>query len=52
MSVLLHPYMPSSTDKLLAALGSPDVGFDHAAFRSHSSGATVTPLEPLFPKRT
>ena len=51
ISVLLHPYMPSSTDKLLAALGSPDVGFDHAAFRSHSSGATVTPLDPLFPKR-
>jgi methionyl-tRNA synthetase len=37
VNVLLHPYMPESTDKLRAALGSP--------------GGTVTALEPLFPKR-
>jgi hypothetical protein len=35
----------------LAALGSPEAAYDHAAFSGHSSGATVTSLEPLFPKR-
>ncbi len=38
VNVLLHPYMPASTDKLREALGAP--------------GGTVTALEPLFPKRT
>jgi len=37
LNVLLHPYMPASTDKLREALGSP--------------GGMVQPLEPLFPKR-
>jgi methionyl-tRNA synthetase len=37
VNVVLHPYMPASTDKLRAALGAP--------------GGTVTALEPLFPKR-
>ena len=37
VNVLLHPYMPASTDKLRGALGSP--------------GGKVTPLDPLFPKR-
>ena len=51
ISVLLHPYMPASTQKLLTALGSPATAFDHAAFSSHSTGATAVPLDPLFPKR-
>jgi methionyl-tRNA synthetase len=37
LNVLLHPYMPTATAKLRAALGSP--------------GGEVTALEPLFPKR-
>jgi methionyl-tRNA synthetase len=37
VNVLLHPFMPASTDKLAAALGGP--------------GGSVGPLDPLFPKR-
>ncbi len=51
VSVLLHPYMPASTDKLLAALGVAGGRFRRRRVRSHGAGATVTPLEPLFPKR-
>jgi methionyl-tRNA synthetase len=51
VSVLLHPYMPQTTERLLTALGSPDVSFDRALFAEHGSGARVAPLEPLFPKR-
>jgi methionyl-tRNA synthetase len=52
VSVLLHAYMPATTERLLAALGDSSATLDAAAFRSQGSGATVTPLEPLFPKRT
>jgi methionyl-tRNA synthetase len=38
VNVMLEPYMPATTDKLRAALGAP--------------GGAVTPLEPLFPKKT
>jgi methionyl-tRNA synthetase len=38
VNVMLEPYMPESTAKLRAALGSP--------------GGSIEPLEPLFPKRT
>jgi methionyl-tRNA synthetase len=37
VNVMLEPYMPESTAKLRAALGSP--------------GGAIEPLEPLFPKR-
>jgi methionyl-tRNA synthetase len=52
VSVLLHPYMPASTDRLLAALGVPATAYDDAEFAERGSGASVTALEPLFPKRT
>jgi methionyl-tRNA synthetase len=51
ISVLLHPYMPSSTERLLGALGAPEVGFDGAAFAARRGGGSVVALEPLFPKR-
>jgi methionyl-tRNA synthetase len=51
VSVLLYPYMPRSTERLLDALGSPGVEFGRAVFAERGSGATVTALEPLFPKR-
>ena len=51
VTVMLHPYMPDSTERLLAALGSPATGFDHAVFSEHGSGARISPLEPLFPKQ-
>jgi methionyl-tRNA synthetase len=52
VSVLLHAFMPATTDRLLAALGDSTTSLEAAAFRSQGSGAPVTALEPLFPKRT
>jgi methionyl-tRNA synthetase len=52
ISVLLHPYMPASTERLMAALGSESFDYDQAVFASRGNGATVLALEPLFPKRT
>jgi methionyl-tRNA synthetase len=52
LSVLLHPYMPASTERLLAALGTPQTAFDGASFASSAGGQLVAALEPLFPKRT
>jgi methionyl-tRNA synthetase len=37
VNVMLEPYMPETTEKLRAALGSP--------------GGPIGPLEPLFPKQ-
>jgi methionyl-tRNA synthetase len=51
VSVLLHPYMPDTVERLLDALGAPGVRFEHALFAERGSGATVSALEPLFPKR-
>jgi methionyl-tRNA synthetase len=50
VSVLLHPYLPASTTKLLETLGAPDIALAGAAF---GAGAIVEvkPLEPLFPKQ-
>jgi methionyl-tRNA synthetase len=49
VSVLLHPYLPEATSKLLAALGAPDVSYAGAGF---GGGAIerVEKLEALFPK--
>jgi methionyl-tRNA synthetase len=51
LSVLLHAYMPASTDRLLAALSAPDVQWSQAPFGAGSGGLRVQALEPLFPKR-
>jgi len=51
ISVLLHPYMPSSTQRLLDALGVPQVAFNGADFAGQGGGGSVVALEPLFPKR-
>jgi methionyl-tRNA synthetase len=50
VSVLLHPYLPEATAKLLSALGAPDLSYAGAGF---GSGAIerVEKLKPLFPKR-
>ncbi len=51
-TVLLHPYMPEATERLMGALGQ-DGGFaiDAARFGAAAAG-TVTPLDPpLFPKQ-
>ncbi|HEX7292148.1 MAG TPA: methionine--tRNA ligase [Conexibacter sp.] len=51
VTVLLHPYMPSTTAKLLAALGRPETDYDAARFADAGWGGTVTQVEPLFPKQ-
>ncbi len=50
VSVLLHPYMPDSTTRLLEALGQPDVSLERAAFGAVPGGAKVGKLPQLFPK--
>lgn len=50
VTVLLHPYLPATVERLLGALGAPGVTFAAARFGEHGSGAAVTALEPLFPK--
>jgi hypothetical protein len=56
VSVLLHPYLPGSTGRLLAALGAPDTSLAAAAFGAPRGGGQassvwqVQAIEPLFPK--
>jgi methionyl-tRNA synthetase len=56
VTVLLHPYMPASTHKLLTALtearGGVRFGLEGAEFADRSGGWAVATLEPLFPKRS
>jgi methionyl-tRNA synthetase len=49
ITVLLHPFLPVATAKLLAALGRPEIDFEHA--RCAPAPIRVEALEPLFPKR-
>ncbi|HEX4837399.1 MAG TPA: class I tRNA ligase family protein, partial [Solirubrobacteraceae bacterium] len=49
VSVLLHAYLPESTERLLAALGSPDLSLTGAVF-GEGSERRVQALEPLFPR--
>ncbi len=49
VSVLLWPYLPASTEKLLQALGAPDVALAGARLGAGAIGR-VTLLQPLFPK--
>jgi len=52
VTVLLHPYIPQTTERLMEALGQDDVSIAAAAFGATAAGATVTPLDPpLFPKQ-
>jgi methionyl-tRNA synthetase len=50
LTVLLSPYMPESTGKLLAALGDERLELSATAFGDGPGGATVGELAPLFPK--
>jgi methionyl-tRNA synthetase len=49
LAVLLWPWIPASSDKLLAALGREDSDYARAAFGAAVPDA-VAELEPLFPK--
>jgi methionyl-tRNA synthetase len=50
VGALLYPYIPATTEKLLAALQQPDTALAGARFGSGQAGQKVDALEPLFPK--
>ncbi|HLH14641.1 MAG TPA: class I tRNA ligase family protein, partial [Solirubrobacteraceae bacterium] len=51
LAVLLHPYLPASTDRLLDALGVEDRSLACASWDSTAAlGAPIAELAPLFPK--
>jgi methionyl-tRNA synthetase len=50
VTVLLHPYMPETATKLLAALGEQDIRLETARFGARPGGQTVGTLPQLFPK--
>jgi methionyl-tRNA synthetase len=50
LSVLLHPYMPTTTTSLLAALDAPDLSLGAARFGARGRGGQLAAIEPLFPK--
>jgi methionyl-tRNA synthetase len=49
IAVLLPPWLPESSDKLLAALAAPEVDLDGARMQAGRLG-TISRLDPLFPK--
>jgi methionyl-tRNA synthetase len=49
VTVLLSPWIPGAAEKLLAALGTPDLSLANARFGAGTIGA-AGPLQPLFPK--
>ena len=49
MAVVLHPWMPETTARLLDALGTPQIGLETARMQAGQLGA-IAQLEPLFPK--
>jgi methionyl-tRNA synthetase len=50
VSVLLHPFMPGSAERLLAALGQDDYSLDAARLGAGGPGATIGELGQLFPR--
>ena len=50
VTVLLVPYLPQATSKLLLALGVEDSSVASARYGAGGGGGAVTALEPLFPK--
>jgi len=51
VTVLLHPFMPLATTKLLAALGRPETDYAAAVPAATGWGGEVAKIEPLFPKQ-
>jgi len=51
VTVLLHPYMPETTTKLLGAFGSQALELSGATFAERGSGEDVQAVDALFPKQ-
>jgi methionyl-tRNA synthetase len=50
VTLLLHPYMPETTDKLLGALGEDERALDVAQLGARPGGGRIETLPQLFPK--
>ena len=50
VTVILHPFVPESAERLLEALGQDDLSLDRARFGAVAGGAHIGQLSPLFPK--
>jgi methionyl-tRNA synthetase len=50
VSVVLHPFMPDSTERLLAALGQEDLSLERARLGAARGGARIGELAQLFPR--
>jgi methionyl-tRNA synthetase len=50
VTLLLHPYMPATTERLLNVMGFQDLDYELAVWQEQTGG-TADALEPLFPKR-
>jgi methionyl-tRNA synthetase len=50
VTVLLHPYVPGSAERLLAALGRPELDLAGARYGGAPGGQRVEAIDPLFPK--
>ena len=50
LAVLVHPFMPGSAERLLAALGREDLSLDGARLGAAGGGASVGELGQLFPR--
>jgi methionyl-tRNA synthetase len=50
VSVLVHPFLPESAERLLAALGNEDLSLDGAHLGAARGGAKLGELEQLFPR--
>ncbi len=49
IAVVLHPWIPTSSEKLLDALGAPELELEGARMQAGRLGE-IAKLEPLFPK--
>ena len=49
-SVLVHPFMPESAERVLTALGRPELSLDGARIGAAPGGTRVGELAPLFPR--
>jgi methionyl-tRNA synthetase len=50
VSVLVHPFLPESAERLLEALGRPELSLDQTRFGAVGGGASIGELGQLFPR--
>jgi methionyl-tRNA synthetase len=50
VSVLLHPFMPRTVERLLEALGCEDLSLDGAQLGAVGGGAELGEVGQLFPR--